>query len=141
METFGDRLTATFSRAVTRRTMLQRAMRWGAASAAAGASLTRVGSAQAYARCQFHESSGCYCGPSPGCGTSKCYGDSCTNGAKGRCDAWTTLPYCWCTAYCHYGQSYAYYSCCDCWKYGNYGSCGSGNTRCICWVWICLNHC
>lgn len=130
-----DKIALTLSRAVTRRTMLQRTMRWTlAAGAAVGTSLKVTGVAEA-GGCGGRESThwGCYCASTPSCSVSRCCQSqsvSCCGGADPRCDYWGA--YCWCSPKCCLKPSYGYYSCCDCWNYGNNGTCSSGNTRCVC---------
>jgi hypothetical protein len=138
-----DRLAMGFSRLVTRRTLLRRALRVAAGgAAAASAGLAFPGRAQAIPHCSFAVGTwGCYCASTPSCGGSKCCAtggsnpdaaDTCCGGAQRRCNYWTSSPYCWCSRTCCIGGRHGYYSCCDCWKYGQSGGCGSGNTKCIC---------
>lgn len=135
-----DIIAAAFSRAVTRRTLLQRTIRWtlGAGVAASTAwRLTGTARAQSCGIGQTNEF-GCYCASTMGCGSGKCCFDTqngCCNGATPRCTHWMTQPYCWCSITCCIGSHTGYYSCCDCWQSGT-GGCGSANgrTACICGI-------
>lgn len=139
MQDLGDRMTTAFSRAVTRRRVLQNTLRGALATGAAmSTSLALPGLARANHRCTIHVSTwGCYCASTPFCGDSKCYYDVCTSGAQSRCNYWGSAPYCWCSQRCTLG-CYGLYSCCDCWKYGQGSSCSTGNTACICKYHQCI---
>jgi len=139
-ETLDDRIATSFTRAVTRRTFLQRSVRWTlAAGGVISASLTFAPRAKA-ARCQFTDTEyGCYCNLStPTCGSIRsgtCSDDYCVNGAVARCTRWTSFPYCWCSTNCCIGSHKGYFSCCDCWGGGFKDSC---NPRCACGYTPCL---
>jgi hypothetical protein len=145
--TMEDRLAVSFTRAVTRRTFLQRTMRWTlTAGAAISGALTFAPRASA-ARCQFTSTKwGCYCNlGTPTCGSGKCDNDYCVNGAVARCNYWTSFPYCWCSTNCCIGSHTGYFSCCDCWGGGFHDPCtprcACGYTPCICgyrtWTGTC----
>lgn len=134
-ETIAERV----SRAVTRRTLLQRTMRWTLGVGAAAATTWRFTDAAYAAGCGAPGQIGtwgCYCSGTPGCGSGKCCFDTanaCCGGAVPRCDYWTLQPYCWCSLTCCIGSSKGYYSCCDCWPIGGAPcSQSNGRTACMC---------
>lgn len=134
------RVASAFSRAVTRRVFMRRAIQ---SAFVAGVSLSGVlkFSKPAHAwGCTpggTVNNWGCYCAGTQSCGTSKCgYGSgTCQGGATKRCNYWSGSGsgggYCWCSQNCCVGGWTGYYSCCDCWMYGSSG-CSTGNTACIC---------
>lgn len=125
-----DQIAASFSRAVTRRRFLQRAM---GATLVFGTSASAAGlfakSARAGACGVGHVATwGCFCASTQTCpgGNADCAG------LRRRCDAWTTFPYCWCSLVCCIGSGRGYYSCCDCWTAGSGGcGCACGGAPCI----------
>jgi len=138
---FDDRLVARFRKMVTRRSLLQRTMRWTLATGmAASASLKFAADAEA-SNCSaigVVSSWGCYCAP-----TQRCPSNLCSNGNvvayHKRCTAWTVPnskgQYCWCSQTCYQGSSLGHYVCCD--GYVERGSgCRRSGTHCICVWWI-----
>lgn len=138
MKTFDDTIAEAFTRTVTRRTLLRRGMRWSLGAGVALSTAWGTTSTAKAAGCGGGgiTTSSCYCEPTIGCGAGKCCFDTanaCCGGAVPRCDAWTSIPYCWCSKTCCIGQFTGYYSCCDCWQSGS-GSCSQsgGRVACIC---------
>lgn len=140
MNELEDKIAASFSRAITRRTILTRAMRWTAAAGAAMSTAWRFTPNASAAGCGVgHVSNwGCWCAGTPGCGSGKCCFDNaqpCCGGAVPRCDRWGVIPSCWCSLTCCIGSSTGYFSCCDCWSFGdgdNNCHTAGGATACIC---------
>lgn len=146
MNALSDSVAATFSSRITRRSLLQRAMRVGLVAGAALASpLVLFNGIAAAANCSANDTVGtwgCTCNSgTPGCG-GNCTSGKCSNSARKRCDYWT-IPnpndgqYCWCSlgtaSQCCSGGIYGHYTCCDCWLGGS-GACdhqGTG-TKCAC---------
>lgn len=140
-----DRMSVGFSRAVTRRTFLQKTMRWGVVAGGTLAGVVYRSRPAAAASCQpggAVSDWGCYCAGTIPCGSDRCTspGNTCTGGAEPRCTYWSS-PYCWCSLNCCIKPIYGRFSCCDCWKYGDNGSCLSGNTRCICKFRVTVSTC
>lgn len=129
---FDDRIAVGFSRAVTRRTFLQRTMRTAIAVGTAGSAALVFSETAMAGGCNpgGHVSTwGCTCASTPSCGGRTC---AATND-RGRCDQWSS-PYCWCSLTCSSPFGYRFWSCCDCWTNGG-SSCGCasacGGSACV----------
>jgi hypothetical protein len=142
----GDRAAIRFSRAITRRRLLQRgALVAASTGVATGFRLLRPHAAEAQ-QCSFTVSTwGCYCASTPSCGSARCCytgtgdmatEDRCCGGATRRGNYWTSSPHCWCSLTCCRSGLYGFYSCCDCWKYGN-----PGYSPCVCKGFRMYRHC
>lgn len=138
------RFIERFSRSITRRVFIRRAMESGLVL---GGVLTGIVGLAKPARAwgcspggEFgYPPGGCYCAGTADCGADRCgfTAGTCRGGATPRCNFWKSRGsdqdggYCWCSKNCCVGGWTGYFSCCDCWKYGSSG-CMNGNTACIC---------
>lgn len=140
-----DRITAGFRKAVTRRTLLQRCLRFTLAAGTATALTMRWPSSAYASNCSYYgavASWGCYCASTPECPGSICNDRGNVIAYHKRCDAWeqpnSRGQYCWCSQTCHHGGPYiGHYVCCD--GYVQAGSgCRRSATPCIC-RWFILD--
>jgi hypothetical protein len=141
-----DRITIGFRKAVTRRTVLQRSLRWTlAAGTAMSVSWKWWVSDAAASNCSYYgvRGSSLYCATTGDCPYDVCTYRGNVISYHKRCDAWTHQTtqenYCWCSQSGWTGANprYGMYVCCDGWKQRSTNGCAysSGRTRCICAHW------
>jgi len=145
LQDLDDRLAVAFRKAVTRRTLLQRCMRFTLATGTAVSLSWKWGVGNAYAsNCSYYGTRGtsCYCASTPDCGASLCSNGNVVAYHK-RCNAWTQPnsagQYCWCSERCWTGSPprWGHYVCCDGWKQAHSGcNYSSGRSPCICLWWV-----
>lgn len=140
MQDLDDKIAIGFRKAVTRRTLIQRCMRWSlAAGTAMSMSLKFAADAEASncSRYGVRSDWGCYCAPTQSCQSTICNSGNVAANHK-RCNAWplqnSAGQYCWCSQSCvHTPGILAHYVCCDGWREERSG-CNDGylRTPCIC---------
>lgn len=144
------RIAETVHRAITRRTFLQRAMRWGlVAGVALSSPFTLFQGRAAAGSCSpggVISTYGCLCADTQGC--AGCNTNGCAGSLRERCNAWETPDvngqYCWCSLVCCNGGNRGFYSCCDCWSGGtDDGHClhAHGGTACVCKHFHFMENC
>lgn len=141
--------------AVTRRSFIEKGLRWGlvvgGSSAAWLAAMT--GKAEA-ANCSFTghvDNWGTSCASTPKCGSANCQPDGGCGGGSGirkRCNYWVVATgddnnYCWCSKKSCRNGEHGWYLCCDCWQGPGGGGCGAqnGDDPCICKTWKTDHSC
>lgn len=146
-----DKLAVGFSRAVTRRTFLQRAGRTAlGVGVATFAPLTIFQGRAEGAVCGpggVVGSWGCSCAPTLTCPTGTCSNGNCS-GIRKRCTYWTTPNsqgnYCWCSlTCCNACNGKGYHTCCDCWNGGGTKGCGiaDNQAKCVCKTYVHVGCC
>lgn len=146
------RLVQGYRSQVTRRSFLQKTLRWGLVAGTTLSTLVLEGGRASAATCSvvgMVPNFGNQCETStPPCDAvhaSHCNNGNCANTARPRCDYWgpqgTGGPggepngqYCWCsTIGCHNGFK-GHWTCCDCWDGPGSGVCGNknGDISCAC---------
>lgn len=143
MEDLDDKIAVGFRKAVTRRTLIQRCMRWTLATGTAMSMSLKWASSAEASNCSYYGAVpnwGCYCAATTRCQSGICDQGNLTSYHK-RCTYWTqgnsVGQFCWCSQTCYQGSTLGHYVCCDGWKEAASGCNNSaGRTPCICVWWV-----